>query len=138
MKFVQYCNVRDVKNLAIRLDNMVLEGMEFFANIPRFNRQEGVKNKNLVHRIVRKEASNAERKDVTNKQGWIDRKSFKEVIQGQSSNISVHKIKTSLEFHLEEEEVKRYSQAYTRVLREAGMAASLTNLFLDEGIFSIT
>lgn len=43
-RFVRFFDVRDLTRLAMKMDNMFLEGMKLFANLPNFAR-EGTHNK---------------------------------------------------------------------------------------------
>lgn len=134
--FARFINVRDVQHLATKLDNLVLEGRKLFANIPRFQRQEGVKLTKKVHKYVSKIADTVGRMEGSMKQGWFDHRSFKEVIQGKALNV-IQKVKVPMCYQPEEDEIQRYSKAFTGVLRDPSMASSIKKIFLDEGLFYI-
>lgn len=36
--FVHFFNIRDARNLILKLDNFIIEGMNLFINLPRFQR----------------------------------------------------------------------------------------------------
>lgn len=99
--FARFRNVGDEKMLAVKLDNLVLEGRKLFANIPRFQRPsgEGFKKSVQFHKAEGKKPINDARKEDFYKKGGIDIRSFKDVtMQRQACGSASRLVKKSLRF----------------------------------------
>lgn len=132
-----------MKLLEIKLDCLVLEGRKLFANLPRFQRlgKEGIKDNGKAEN--RREA-NGFVKEVRNQdwraKGWVDNRSFAEVIQNQKAYSEVKgesSVLRTFKLCSEEDDLKRYVRAYIGIIRELGMTTELKNIFLEEDIFTI-
>lgn len=135
--FTRSINVEDEKLLAIKLDNVILEGRKLFANFPRLQRPVIDKdtNKGLFNKVVK-----GVRVQDRNHKGWVDNKSFVEIITnrkhmtfetGEPSSIR------TLNMHVEEVDLIRYEREFTRVLKDTEVSYEIKNFFLQEGIFTI-
>lgn len=129
--------MEDEKLLAIKLDNVILEDKNFFANLPRFQRLVIVKDNN---KGVFNNAVKGVRVQGVIHKGWIDNISFAEVITNRKHSMfesgEPSSLKT-LKMHVEEEDLIRYGRDFTRMLRDPKVAYEIKKNFLQEGIFTI-
>ncbi|XP_058726543.1 uncharacterized protein LOC131597900 [Vicia villosa] len=132
--FARFVEVEDERLLAVRIDNVIIDGKKIHANIPRYQRNVAVggskgKEKEVVfvnHNVVRKEM-------------WRDNRSFAEVVNKERENCSRKKEEQGLSFCYmsKEEDRMRLNKAYVCKVIVPGSAYNIQTHFEMEGFFAI-
>lgn len=133
--FARFQNVKDGKMLAIKLDNIVLEGRKLYSNLPRFQRP--VKTINKIVRVRDSSSANLANNSGSEYKGrtdsrWVDKRSFADVIMNQKAStlmIGAGSVSKSFSLAVEAEDLNRYGRAFIRVLRNPTLATKLKNIF---------
>lgn len=135
--FARFGNVVDEKLLAIKLDNVILEGRIMHANLPRFQRAAKVRHNNIGVNNIAVKGVGAQ---GVKHNSWVDSRSFVEVIANRRHvcyENGEHSSTKTLQMHAEEDGIIRYKRAFTGVLRDTNVESKIKKIFIQEGIFTI-
>ncbi|XP_058775601.1 uncharacterized protein LOC131649870 [Vicia villosa] len=135
--FARFKDVEDVRRLAVKLDNVFIDGTKIHANPPRFERNNNgevdlgrEKGKDNVQ-------AHLQRRNIRGENSFVDARSFADVAAYQKKECVMKEAKVDLEFVSDPEVSVRLSKAYTSKVVNPGMTYNIQTCFELEGYFSI-
>ncbi|XP_058766204.1 uncharacterized protein LOC131639756 [Vicia villosa] len=142
--FARFVAVADARILAVRLDNILIDGRKIHANIPRYERklgygglgQQGGGKRGGGVSLFHEGNKVAEAVKVNKYVGIYVGRSFADVVSNEKAARQDEEGK-ALVFKASEEEKIRLSEAYVGVISNPGSSYNIQTYFEMEGVFSI-
>ncbi|CAL5214380.1 unnamed protein product [Lathyrus oleraceus] len=145
-KFVCFFNVGDVRRLVLQLDNLIIEGRKFFANIPRFrcalegvfppNAAKGKKTDDVISRNASKHHHHAN----TALSFHVRRNSYANVTRASGfhkDNAIIPHRAQEVSFEVMKEEMIRFEKTFIEKVLVMGATYNMQRTFQYEGYFSL-
>ncbi|XP_058776191.1 uncharacterized protein LOC131650502 [Vicia villosa] len=132
--FARFADVEDERLLAVRVDNVIIDGKKIHANLPRFQRQAAARGS-----IGREKFEVPVNRFEGRKATWRDKRSFAEVVNKDRETGGRKSEDQGLSFcYKSKEEIReRLNKAYVGKVIVSGSAYNIQTHFEMEGFFAI-
>ncbi|XP_058758617.1 uncharacterized protein LOC131631862 [Vicia villosa] len=141
--FARFKEGEDARLLAVKLDNVIIDGKKIHANLPRFNRSQEVARKGAGGpsggggRGENTRFEGTINRRVAGRDGRLETKTYAEMVATSNFKTHQHHEADSLCFEAKEEDMIRFKKAFVGVVHQSGMSYNIQNSFDLEGYFAI-
>ncbi|XP_058739184.1 uncharacterized protein LOC131611080 [Vicia villosa] len=144
--FVRFFTVKEPERLAIKLDNIFIDGRKIHANLPKYSRAgvrrgkvvegdggQGLESMGVEEKTRREQGQNQKAQFFERRMTAEGNRSFAQVVanKGKKPNFA------HMEFNVGEDQLARFEKSFIGVVENPGMTYNMQEYFNMEGYFSV-